>query len=119
MNRIMFAIAAAMAAIFLLAGCDAAHTGKAVQEDSIRIGALLSLTGGGAYYGELNYRGVDLAVDLINQQGGIGGKDLEIVLEDTETSSATATVALQKLAGIDDVPVVIGPADSQITLAVA
>ncbi|WP_062396875.1 ABC transporter substrate-binding protein [Methanogenium cariaci] len=54
------------------------------DEDTIRIGIILPLTGGLAEYGSDVKVGIDIAVDEINAKGGgIGGKDVVAVYKNT------------------------------------
>ena len=59
-------------------------------EDTIKIGALYPLTGGLSEYGEAAQRSTELAVEKINQNGGINGKTLEVNYQDHECNSQTA-----------------------------
>ncbi len=99
--------------IITLIGC-----GKR-EEERIKIGAILPLTGEGAIYGERTKRGMDLALEEINREGGIGGKKLEIIYEDDRLEPKDGVNAIQKLATVDKVPIVIGPVSSGVVLAVA
>ena len=85
---------------------------------TIKIGALLSLTGSGANYGKSLQQGIEVAREDINQSGGIGGKNLEVVYEDSQGDAKTGVSAFNKLVSIDHVPVVIGSISS-VVLAVA
>jgi branched-chain amino acid transport system substrate-binding protein len=83
------------------------------QQNLIRIGAALPLTGKGAIYGQSAHRGIQLAVDEINAAGGINGVKIKIVEEDTRMEASAATNAVSKLGRIDKIPVIIGPMTSQ------
>ena len=85
----------------------------------IKIGALLPLTGSAAKYGENAKRGIDLAVDEINSEGGIKGRKIQIVYEDTQALPQQGVAAIRKLIIIEKVPVVIGAMASSVTLAIA
>ncbi len=77
-------------------------------EEPIRIGAIFSTSGYGADgIAELN--GALLAQEDINAAGGIGGRKLEILVEDNHSDSHTTSTAFHKLVAINKVPVVIGP----------
>jgi branched-chain amino acid transport system substrate-binding protein len=88
------------------------------ENDTVRVGALLALTGSGANYGRSLRNGIELAKEEINSQGGIGGKRLEIVYEDSQGDAKTGVSAFTKLVDVDRVPLVIGSISSVI-LAVA
>lgn len=92
---------------------------KQPETKPIRIGAILPLTGDGALYGQQTRAGMDFALDEINGGGGIKGRKVQIIYEDDQLEPKNGVNALQKLAQIDRVPIVIGPVSSGVTLAVA
>ncbi|WP_372439375.1 ABC transporter substrate-binding protein, partial [Pandoraea sputorum] len=52
-------------------------------DDTVRMGAVLSLTGANATVGEDVRRAVALAVEKVNAQGGVMGKKFDVVVEDS------------------------------------
>ena len=76
--------------------------------DTITIGAVLPLTGFGSAYGESQKNAIDLAVEEINNSGGIGGKNLKVVYEDDATDPKATVSATQKLINIDHVSALLG-----------
>lgn len=76
--------------------------------DTIKLGALLPMSGEAASFGEAVMTGIQLAVDEINSQGGIDGKLLELVIED-DKCGADGAIGATKLTSIDEVDVIIGP----------
>jgi branched-chain amino acid transport system substrate-binding protein len=89
------------------------------QSDEIKIGAILPLTGEAAEYGEDAKLGIDLAVEEINAAGGINGKMIQVVYEDSQATPSQGVAAIQKLITVDKVPVIIGAMASSVTLAIA
>ena len=90
----------------MLAACNGgqgAETGT-----SIKVGAVLSLTGQYAEYGTAIKRGMDLAIEKINAEGGINGQDYEIIYVDSESTPDGAKTAFDNLVG-QGVRIVIGP----------
>jgi len=85
---------------------------------TVRIGALLPLTGSGANYGRSLRNGIEIAKEEINAHGGINGKPFEVIYEDSQGDAKTGLSGFNKLVNIDRVPVVIGSISSVI-LAVA
>ncbi len=70
----------------------------------IRFGATLSLTGPSAPYSLACQRGIELATEDINAEGGIGGAKLEVLIDDFQvTDLKRAAAAAQKFATIDKV----------------
>lgn len=89
------------------------------EPDEIKIGVITPLTGEGATYGEATKRGVDLAVEGINQKGGIKGKKIRVIYEDDQIKPDVGANAIQKLISVDKVPVILGAFGSSVTLAIA
>ena len=79
----------------------------------IKIGALLSFSGGVELYGEQAKLGIDLAAQEINSKGGILGRPLQIIYADDGTRPRIALDGLHKLLEDDQVLAVIGPITSQ------
>ncbi len=86
---------------------------------SIKLGAIMSLTGDAAIYGASESRAIQVAMAEINKNGGINGRQLEMVTEDGKCDPQAGGTAAQKLVSIDKVPVIIGGVCSGETLAAA
>ncbi len=89
------------------------------EEDPIKIGALMSLTGALGPYGPSIADGAQMAVDTINAAGGVLGRQLELLLRDTATSPDVGRDAASKLVEIDRVSAIVGALSSGVTLAVS
>jgi branched-chain amino acid transport system substrate-binding protein len=77
-------------------------------QETVKIGMILAMTGPGAFYGQVMSRGAQLAVDQINKAGGIGGRRLQILIEDHKSGDADAGVTgARKLLDVDKVPVIL------------
>ena len=72
------------------------------------IGAVLSMTGQNSDWGANTRDGIELAVEIINAQGGILGRELEVTYEDSQASARHALAGATRLADVANVPVVIG-----------
>jgi len=90
-----------------------------IGADTIKIGALVPLTGAIAPYGPPIFDGAKLAVDQINAAGGVLGKRLELVVRDTASSPDVGRDAARKLIELDQVSAIIGAFSSGVTLAVS
>ncbi|MCI5839562.1 MAG: ABC transporter substrate-binding protein [Peptoniphilaceae bacterium] len=86
--------------------------------DTIKLGALGPLTGDVAIYGVTATNGAKLAVEEINKNGGIDGKQIEFILEDEKGDTTEATNAYTKLQG-EGIVGLIGDITSKPTVAVA
>lgn len=74
-----------------------------VSSETIKIGAVLGLTGDAAEWGEQALNGAKLAVAEINEKGGVEGKKLELVVEDSKSTSKDTLSAVSKLQNINGV----------------
>lgn len=89
------------------------------EQKEARIGAILPLTGDAASWGQSGKEGIELAISEINSKGGIGGKKLSIIYEDTQAQPEKGASATVKLATVDKVPAIVGDLISATTLAAA
>ena len=85
--------------------------------DTIRIGGLAPLTGDVAVYGVAAQRGIDLYIEQLNANGGLLGKQVEMVWYDEKGDAAEAVNAYNRLVG--DVVALIGDVTSKPSIAVA
>jgi len=72
---------------FAPVGCSSGSSSSS-GSDTIKVGAILSLTGPYAALGTAEKNALDLEQKRINDAGGIGGKKLEIIVEDDATDEA-------------------------------
>ena len=84
-------------------------------EKAIRIGALLPISGPGAYFGAQDRQGIELALEAVNRAGDT---KFEIKYEDSGCSPLPATQAAKRLIDQYKPDVVIGEECSDATLAV-
>lgn len=110
MKRAFTTMAAAALSLGLMAGCGS--PADPATSDVIRIGVNYELSGAVATYGSTSVKGIELAVNEINEAGGIDGKQIEIVKYDTKSEPAEATTLATRLMTQDGVLAVIGPATS-------
>jgi len=104
------------------AGAAAVAVGLAkpaiATNDPIRVGYLPALTGPSSSTGVGISRGTQLAVQEINAAGGINGRQLELVVRDTQSDPTKAVNASAELTNQEQVQVVFGPLNSGESLAV-
>ena len=89
----------------------------------MKLGAILSLTGAGAPYGQWIQRAVEMAVEDINAASGVhvfevGQKPLTLLVRDDRSQPAIGVQAAQELIE-EGVVAVIGAVVSDVTLALA
>src|SRR5436190_15120049 len=87
------------------------------QADAIRIGHLTPLTGFLGPLGEYAVMGVKLAADEINAAGGVLGRKIDLVMEDS-VNPQTASSKAERLIERDKVAMIIGELSSASGLAI-
>jgi branched-chain amino acid transport system substrate-binding protein len=80
-----------------IAACVAMSAPAVSTADTIRIGAILSLTGNTAATGQSIRDGILLAVDEINKRGGVNGNKIDIAVEDNRSDPQTAVEAFNSM----------------------
>lgn len=90
----------------------------AFAQDEIRIGVLTPLSGTYAGIGQQVRWGLDLAAEEINASGGILGRQVELIYEDSEANPATAVPRAERLFDVENVDFLTGTVSSGVTLAV-
>ncbi len=88
------------------------------SNEPIKIGILAPLTGEAASWGENFLAGAELAKKEINDKGGIDGRLINLVIEDSHCKSAVGVSAIDKLINLDKVDVIAGPVCSSVGGAV-
>ncbi|MGK7874942.1 MAG: ABC transporter substrate-binding protein [Xenococcaceae cyanobacterium] len=86
-------------------------------EDGLKLGTLLPTTGDLSSIGQNMPVAVSLAVDTINACGGVNGKPVTLINEDSQTDPTAGTTAMTKLAEVDKVAGVVGAFASSVSTA--
>ncbi|MEM7303562.1 MAG: ABC transporter substrate-binding protein [Pseudomonadota bacterium] len=89
------------------------------QSGVIKLGTLTPLTGVGGSYGPNMRDAMAGVVSQVNAAGGVMGKQISLVSEDTQTSPEAAVRAARKLIDVDGVSAIMGTWASSVTTAVA
>ena len=112
-----FALALATLAVLAAAigACDEGGSGPTPY----RIGVMESLTGAGETYGTVAIQSKTLAVEEINAAGGIDGRPLELVVEDSKCNAQDAINAYNKLTDVNGLMIILGTSCSGAMLGVA
>ena len=99
----------ALAIVAMSAGlAHAADGAPGISKDEILIGTIQDLSGPIAAFGKQSRNGMQLRVDEINEQGGINGRKLRLIVEDNGYDPRKAVLAAQKLVNRDKVFAVVG-----------
>lgn len=111
---------ACMLMLTALAGCGSQGSSSEDSASStIKIGYFGPLTGGTAQAGQAALNGVQIAVNELNEAGGVLGKQLEIVSYDDKSSPEEAVKAATKLVQVDKVNAIFGSLHSANVQAAA
>ncbi len=87
-------------------------TQKSIIKKVINIGAVLPLTGSASEIGAWQKNGISMAFDEINNAGGINGKQLKALYEDSKSDPKNGTMAFTKLIANDNIPCVFSSLSS-------
>lgn len=126
MRRTMLCSALAVGAAMLLGTVPS----TAQAQEEVELGMITSLTGTNAVQGKDIAEGMQLALDRINEgyavplKGdetreigpGLLGKNMSVIVEDTESRPQAAMDAVRKLVNVDNVPLVLGEYSSGVSL---
>ena len=91
--------------------------GSAWAQETIKVGVVGPRTGTAAATGKAFEEGIKLATDYVNAKGGVLGKKLEIVFEDTAGAPDKAGSGFERLVTRDKVVMVLGESHSSSALA--
>ncbi len=83
------------------------------------IGVMDSVTGPGESYGTVIVQAKQMAADEINAAGGINGRPLKLIVEDSKCGGQDAITAYKKLTEVDDVKIILGTSCSGAMLGAA
>jgi len=111
-----------LVAAIIAAACGSAGGGgtpaNSYAGKTIKLGAVLSITGAGGVYGPPSRDGMNLAVDQINKAGGVNGAQISLtVADDASLQSQSAQVAQTMILSDQDLAL-LGPTLSNSAVAV-
>jgi len=118
----------ALAMVVSLTACGGTNSAPASGEQSSesasktdgggtwKIGAVLELTGKSSVWGVPQRDAIQMAVEQINANGGINGKQLELIVYDNESNETKSLVAAKKLVSQDEVLAIIGASTTPTTM---
>lgn len=91
--------------VALIRLCPYAHAEDAA---GYKIGVVYGLTGAAQVWGAYGRMGLELARDEINAAGGVNGKPIQLIIEDSKTNPTASVSAYRKLVTQDNVSIVVG-----------
>lgn len=98
-------------------GGDGGDT-AAPEGDPLKIGMATTLSGAIALFGVANQDGAQLAVDQLNEEGGVLGRPVELIVRDDEAAPESGAQIARDLIIDDEVDVLLGPVSSGVALAI-
>ena len=97
-------ISVAVAVAIAIAGAIIFKARQGQTPKELTIGAILPMTGAASGYGKWMQRGVELAVEDVNAAGGVNGRQLRVIVEDSKSDNRAGVDAANKLLNVDHVP---------------
>lgn len=107
----LLGLAAALAATVAWPGA------VALAAEPIRIGAVLSVTGGASFLGDPEKKTIEHYVERINQEGGFQGRRIELVIYDDAGAADKAASFTKRLIESDKVDLIVGGSTTATTMA--
>ena len=111
-----FAKAASL--ITMAFSCIAFAIAAPTTADPIKIGAIFGVTGPAAYLGAPEEKTARMVVDNINKEGGILGRQVQLIVKDSGASAEKAISFAKQLIDEDNVVAIIGPTTSGESMAI-
>jgi branched-chain amino acid transport system substrate-binding protein len=111
-----------LVAALLVAACGSSGggggTGSSYSGKTIKLGAILSITGAGSVYGPQSWNGMALAVKQINSSGGVNGAQIALTKNDDASDKAQSTQLAQTLIQQEQDLALLGPTLSNSAVGV-
>ncbi|MEG0371715.1 MAG: ABC transporter substrate-binding protein, partial [Clostridium sp.] len=114
MKKIIISISFILIFTLCLIGCS-----KKTNANIVNIGWIGSLTGDQAVWGDSEYKALNMYFDKINAEGGVLGKQINLIGYDTRGEGAESVSAARRLIGKDRVVAIIGPNSSGQAISIS
>ncbi|MGE5239985.1 MAG: ABC transporter substrate-binding protein [Chloroflexota bacterium] len=102
-------------AVMLVVACA---TLPVFAADTIKVGAILAVTGPASFLGAPEERTLEMLVEDINKKGGVIGKKIDLIVKDSGGSPEKALSFAKQLIEEDKVLAIIGPSTSGETMKI-
>lgn len=112
MKRLVLAIT------LVLFVCTSTVTIGSALAETIKVGAILAVTGPASFLGGPEARTLEMLVDEVNKKGGINGNKIELIIKDSGANPEKAISFAKQLIEEEKVVAVIGPSTSGETMKV-
>jgi branched-chain amino acid transport system substrate-binding protein len=120
MNRGRFVLVLVSALVLAACGTTSSSGGgnSSYAGKTIKLGAILSITGAGGVYGPQSRDGMKLAVDQINKSGGVNGATIDLTVNDDASDKAQSARLAQTMIEQDQDLALLGPTLSNSAVGV-
>jgi len=92
--------------------------GSAAKAETIKVGAILAVTGGASFLGGPEARTLEMMVQEINAAGGVNGNKIDLIIKDSAGDPEKAISFAKQLIEEDQVFAIIGPSTSGETMKI-
>jgi branched-chain amino acid transport system substrate-binding protein len=92
---------------------------RLLSQETIKIGEFASMTGKEAAFGQSSHKGTVLAIEELNDAGGVLGRKLELITDDDQSKQGESATIVKKLISRDKVVGVLGEVASMRSLEAA
>jgi branched-chain amino acid transport system substrate-binding protein len=116
--KTMWRLIAVLLMVISVLSVECGVSNSAQKEEPIRVGMVVSLTGGAAAYGIHMRNAAQMTIDKINAQGGVNGRPIELFIEDDASDPSKAVTATIRLITQYNVDAIIGGATSTLCFAI-
>ncbi len=124
-RRLLVPAAVAASLVLALTACTSSNFGGGddgggggdAEEGPIKIGAVLDITGVGANLGVPEQNALNMLADQLNEDGGINGREVELIIKDNQSTEDGAARATTQLIENDQVDLIIGASRTGPSLA--
>jgi branched-chain amino acid transport system substrate-binding protein len=96
----------------------AVFVAPAPAADTIKVGAILAVTGPASFLGAPEARTLEMLTEELNAKGGINGKKIQLIIKDSGASPEKAISFAKQLIEEEKVFAIIGPSTSGETMAI-
>ncbi|MGV2827679.1 ABC transporter substrate-binding protein [Myxosarcina sp. GI1(2024)] len=119
-RKFTVSVSTVVASSFLIVGCQEVNTADngGASGDGLKLGVLAPTTGDLASIGQNWPTAVQLAVDTVNDCGGVNESPVSVSVQDSQTDPTAGSTAMTQLAEVDNVDGVIGAFASSVSSAV-
>lgn len=93
-------------------------SGPQKEVKTIKVGAILAVTGGASFLGGPESKTLEMLVDEINGSGGVDGKQIELIIKDSQGNPENAISFTKQLIEEENVLAIIGPSTSGESLKI-